>query len=74
MTVLSILTYPDARLQRKAEAVQVFDDELQKFVEDLTETMYAGPGGVGIAALRWIAISALSLSMCVPSWGRIAMV
>ncbi len=50
MTVLSILTYPDARLQRKAEAVQVFDDELQKFVEDLTETMYAGPGGVGIAA------------------------
>lgn len=50
MTVLSILTYPDARLQRKAEAVQVFDDELLKFVGDLTETMYAGPGGVGIAA------------------------
>ncbi|MDD2749809.1 peptide deformylase [Acidithiobacillus sp.] len=50
MTVLSILTYPDARLQRKAEAVQLFDDELQKFVGDLTETMYAGPGGVGIAA------------------------
>ncbi len=50
MAVLSILTYPDARLQRKAEPVQAFDDALQKFVSDLTETMYAGPGGVGIAA------------------------
>ncbi len=50
MTVLSILTYPDARLQRKAEPVTLFDDALQKFIDDLCETMYAGPGGVGIAA------------------------
>lgn len=50
MTVLSILTYPDPRLQRKAEAVTTFDDALRQFVDDLTETMYAGPGGVGIAA------------------------
>jgi len=73
MTVLSILTYPDARLQRKAEAVQVFDDELQKFIGDLTETMYAGPGASVLLPLRWIAISVLSLSMCGPNWGRIAM-
>ncbi|MBU2784924.1 MAG: peptide deformylase [Acidithiobacillus ferriphilus] len=50
MAVLSILTYPDPRLQRKAEPVSVFDDDLHHFVGDLTETMYAGPGGVGIAA------------------------
>jgi len=50
MAVLSILTYPDPRLQRKAEPVSVFDDDLHHFVDDLTETMYAGPGGVGIAA------------------------
>ncbi|WP_298169762.1 peptide deformylase [Acidithiobacillus sp.] len=50
MAVLSILTYPDPRLQRKAAPVSVFDDDLHHFVDDLTETMYAGPGGVGIAA------------------------
>ena len=50
MAVLSILTYPDPRLQRKAEPVSVLDDDLHHFVGDLTETMYAGPGGVGIAA------------------------
>ena len=50
MAVLPILTYPNARLQRKADPVSVFDDELQHFIDDLTETMYAGAGGVGIAA------------------------
>ncbi|MHB8365700.1 MAG: peptide deformylase [Acidithiobacillus sp.] len=50
MAVLSILTYPDPRLQRKADPVSVFDDDLHHFIDDLTETMYAGPGGVGIAA------------------------
>ena len=50
MAVLPILTYPNARLQRKADPVSVFDDELHHFIDDLTETMYAGPGGVGIAA------------------------
>ncbi|MDD5374123.1 peptide deformylase [Acidithiobacillus sp.] len=50
MAVLPILTFPDPRLQRKADPVSVFDDELRRFIDDLTETMYAGPGGVGIAA------------------------
>ncbi len=50
MAVLSILTYPDPRLQRKAEPISVFDGALHHFIDDLTETMYAGPGGVGIAA------------------------
>ena len=50
MVMLSILTYPDSRLHRVAEPVSLFDEELRHFVDDLTETMYAGPGGVGIAA------------------------
>ncbi|WP_291511590.1 peptide deformylase [Acidithiobacillus sp.] len=50
MAVLPILTYPDPRLHRKAQPVEQFDEELRRFVADLTETMYAGPGGVGIAA------------------------
>lgn len=50
MSVLEILTYPDARLKSVAEPVTEFDAELDQFINDLIETMYAGPGGVGIAA------------------------
>ncbi|MHB1532206.1 peptide deformylase [Acidithiobacillus sp.] len=50
MAVLPILTYPDPLLRRPAVAVADFDVELSAFVDDLMETMRAGPGGVGIAA------------------------
>lgn len=50
MAVLPVLTYPDPRLQRICEPVTVFDGVLRDFASDLMETMYAGPGGVGIAA------------------------
>ena len=52
MTVLDIITYPDARLKQAAEEVKVFDTELLGFIQDLDETMVAGPGGVGIAATQ----------------------
>lgn len=50
MTVLEVLTYPDARLKRVAEPVERFDAALQGFVADLVRTMAAGPAAVGIAA------------------------
>lgn len=50
MAVFEILTYPDPLLKQVSVYVTGFDDELKGFVADLTETMYAGPGGVGIAA------------------------
>ena len=52
MAVLDIITYPDPRLKKIAEEVNVFDDSLISFVQDLDETMAAGPGGVGIAATQ----------------------
>jgi peptide deformylase len=52
MTVLDILTYPDARLKQVADEVKIFDAELSAFIQDLEETMAAGPGGVGIAATQ----------------------
>lgn len=52
MTVLDIITYPDARLKQIADDVKVFDAELTAFIQDLEETMAAGPGGVGIAATQ----------------------
>ncbi len=50
MAILDILKYPDEALKQVSEPVELFDDQLQNFLVDLEETMWAGPGGVGIAA------------------------
>jgi len=50
MTILNILTYPDARLKNIASPVTEFDDRLRAIIADLEETMRAGQGSVGIAA------------------------
>ena len=52
MAVLDIITYPDTRLKQVADDVVIFDSVLNAFVQDLDETMMAGPGGVGIAATQ----------------------
>ena len=44
-----IFTYPEAVLNQKAQPVERFDDELQRLIDDLIETMYAAPG-IGLAA------------------------
>jgi len=51
MARLAILEYPDPRLRNRAEPVTKFDAELQQFVADLLETMYAAPG-IGLAATQ----------------------
>lgn len=50
MAVLEIIHYPDQRLKQVSAEVENFDQSLVSFVNDLNETMLAGPGGVGIAA------------------------
>jgi peptide deformylase len=52
MTILDIITCPDARLKQVADEVKTFDSRLLEFVQNLEETMAAGPGGVGIAATQ----------------------
>jgi len=52
MAVLDIITYPDARLKQVADEVKFFDSELSEFIQNLEDTMAAGPGGVGIAATQ----------------------
>ena len=49
MAVLEILHYPDPVLLKPGEAVTEFDENLEKLVNDMFETMYAAPG-VGLAA------------------------
>jgi peptide deformylase len=47
--VMKILTFPDPRLREVAKPVEKFGPELQKFVDDMIETMYAAHG-IGLAA------------------------
>jgi peptide deformylase len=51
MAVLSILKYPDPRLQTVARPVAHIDERIQTLVADMAETMYAAPG-VGLAATQ----------------------
>ena len=51
MSLLPILEFPDPRLRKIAEPVQVFDDTLQKLIDDMFETMYEAPG-IGLAATQ----------------------
>ena len=47
--IYPIVKYGDPVLEKPAEAVTKFDDELKKLVEDMFESMYAAKG-VGLAA------------------------
>ena len=51
MALLDILTFPDARLRRAAEPVEVVDDGIRQLVDDMLETMYQAPG-IGLAAIQ----------------------
>ena len=51
MTKLEILTYPNKFLQRPTQPVENIDEDIQKLVADMVETMYEAPG-VGLAAIQ----------------------
>ena len=51
MTILEILTYPDPFLRQSTNPVTDVNDQIQKIIEDMAETMYEAPG-VGLAAIQ----------------------
>ncbi|SMF07693.1 peptide deformylase [Tistlia consotensis] len=51
MAKLPIITAPDPRLKKKAEAVASVDSALRQLMDDMLETMYAAPG-IGLAATQ----------------------
>jgi peptide deformylase len=51
MSKLDILTYPDGFLMKPTMPVENIDGQLQKFIDDMAETMFAAPG-VGLAAIQ----------------------
>ena len=51
MAKLKILEFPDPRLRKKAQPVEVVDDALRNTIDDMFETMYSAPG-IGLAATQ----------------------
>ncbi len=50
MAVKSIVTYPDPILKAVCSPVVTIDRNVLQLIEDLIDTMHAGPGSVGVAA------------------------
>lgn len=50
MAVLPIHTLPDPVLKQKAKKVKTIDGSIKKLINDMTETLKASPGRVGLAA------------------------
>lgn len=50
MAIQPILKYPHPVLKKLARPVDALDQEISQLVQDLLDTMHAGPGSVGVAA------------------------
>ena len=76
MAILDILKLPDERLKQASEPVTEFNDELQRFIDDLEETRQNGPAAVGIAApqvgkfIRVVIIDCSTTRKPVPNHGH----
>lgn len=80
MAIHPILIYPDKRLKRISEEVVSFTDHnFQCLVDDLVETMNAGPGCVGVAApqinypIRVVAINGQAARKPAPNHGLLVL-
>ncbi len=49
MSLLPICIYPDPVLRQKAQRVKNIDNDIQRLIDDMVETMYNAPG-IGLAA------------------------
>lgn len=61
MPVQKILAFPHPLLKKRANRVEIVDNQIHSLAEDLIDTMRAGPGSVGVAAPQ----IGVSLSACV---------
>jgi len=50
MPIQTILRYPHPLLKKNCHEVAAIDRDIHSLVEDLLDTMHAGPGSVGVAA------------------------
>jgi peptide deformylase len=61
MAIQTILRYPHPVLKKLCNRVEVIDTTIKSLVDDLLDTMHAGPGSVGVAASQ----IGVSLRVCV---------
>lgn len=61
MAVRNIVTYPNQILKTPCQVVEQIDDWVRQLVDDLVDTMHAGPGSVGVASPQ----IGVSLRVCV---------
>ena len=61
MPVRTILIYPHPILKKVCSPVAAIDGEISALIDDLVDTMHAGPGSVGVAAPQ----IGVSLRVCV---------
>lgn len=52
MAIIKILQYPDPRLKTVGKRVEVFDDQIQKIIDDMFETHYAAKNCAALAATQ----------------------
>lgn len=52
MAIIKILQFPDPKLKRKAVPVEVFDNALQRIIDDMFETHYAAQNCAALAATQ----------------------
>ena len=50
MPIQPVLRYPHPVLKKVCRQVEIVDTTIQSLVDDLLDTMHAGPGSVGVAA------------------------
>jgi peptide deformylase len=65
MAVLDIRTVPDPVLRRKSRKVSVIDRSVKKLVKDMSETLHAEAGRVGLAAPQ-VGVSLRVAVICLP--------
>ena len=51
MTIKKILTEPNNILRQRSTEVEKVDQDIQKLMDDMLETLYAAPG-IGLAAIQ----------------------
>ena len=51
MAIREIIRIPDAKLREVSKPIERIDDQLQKLLDDMAETMYDAPG-IGLAAVQ----------------------
>lgn len=65
MAVLDIRTIPDPVLRQKTKKVNIIDRSVKKLIEEMSETMHAEEGRVGLAAPQ-VGVSLRVAVICLP--------